>query len=173
MFHWEHSDRCRAEGDESEDGGGERVEMHAAGVKGLSWWLERNEKEAGQYRHLAHIRTIEMVCGTVTFIRAQSQWRKSERIPLLHALSWEHQNDVWLPAKWTRSLAAAHKTIWMAVKSLSTDSTCHMMACLYACVGAFMSTTMHEGKSWRRRRRKQGCGLVSCRSDDNERAGKR
>lgn len=37
MFQGEHSDRCRAKGDEVEDGGGERVERHAAGVRGLSW----------------------------------------------------------------------------------------------------------------------------------------
>lgn len=89
MFQGEHSDRCRAKGDEVEDGGGERVELHAAGVRGLSWWLEWNEKEAGQYRHLAHMCTIEMLYGTVTFIRAQrSLCSKSERIPLTHALVW-------------------------------------------------------------------------------------
>lgn len=66
-------------------GGGEWVELHAAGVRGLSWRLEWNEKKAVWYQHLTHIRTIEMRCGsTVTFIRAQqrvSVWK--ERIPLL------------------------------------------------------------------------------------------
>lgn len=71
MFKAEHSDRCRAEGDEVKDGGGERVELHAAGVRGLPWWLEWNDKKAGQYRHLAQIVIAETRHGIVTFVRAQ------------------------------------------------------------------------------------------------------
>lgn len=155
MFQGEHSDRCTSKGDEMEDGGRERVELHAAGVRGLPWWLEGNDKKACQYRHLAHIRTFETRCGTLTFSRTRQRvlvWKK--RIPLLQTslviletMSGSTLNE---PASFT----ATHKTIWMAVKSFSTDSSCLMMACFcfYACVGVFISKAKHEGKRWRMRR---------------------
>lgn len=139
MFQGEHSDRCRAEGDEVEDGGGERVELHVAEVRVLSWWLEWNEKKAGQRWHFAHMRTIEMSCGTVSFIRSQSVSVCKEWIPLLLGMiSGSVLNG---PAPW---LQPTKPFEWQSNHS-QLIPLATWWACLYACVGVLISAAERAG----------------------------